>query len=92
MDTGVRFEREPVREVVTHVIPAEGVHPHRVELDIAERAVLSSGALRRHDRAKEDPVLPRARLHDERYGGGAADTEDDGIDRYAARLVPFWGK
>src|SRR5215210_1067559 len=84
-------DRQPVPEVVGHVIAAEGQHRHRIEAQLADGPRGRRGRLRGHDRAEEDAVLPAERLGHERYHRGAAPAEQEGVDRHPFGLLPLWG-
>ncbi len=83
----LRLHRQPVTEVGADVVAAEGQHREGVA---AHDACLARGG--RHGLAaergpEEDAVHPVKGLHDERDGGRAAASEDDGLDRDALGVV-----
>jgi hypothetical protein len=84
----LRLHREPVLEVVAHVVAAEGQHRERVAAHDADLARGRGGGLRAHRGAEEDPVRPVEGLDHQGHGGGAAAAEDDRRDRHALRVVP----
>ena len=83
--------REPVPEVVAHVVAAEGQHGHGVAADLADGAAGGGGGFRAHGGADVDAGGPVEGLVDERHGGGAAAAEDEGGDGDAVRGLPRSG-
>ena len=59
------------------------------DAQVADGALLSSGGLRRHDRAEEHAVLPVVRLGHQRHRLATAATEQDRRDRHARRIFPL---
>ena len=84
-----RAHRQPVAEVVGHVVPAERQHGERVATQLADRARGRCRGLRRHDRAEEHAVLPAARLEHERHDRAAPAAEEDRRDRHARGVLPL---
>ena len=84
-------DRQPVGEVVGEVVAAERQHRHRVEAQLADRALLGGRRLRRHDRAEEHAVLPVVGLGDERDRRAPAAAEHDRRDRHAVGVLPLGG-
>src|SRR6202034_672920 len=74
---GLLADLQPVGEIVSHVVTAEGQHRERVEAQLADRAGGGGGLLRAHRRAEEHAVLPAERLGDKRHHGGASSAEED---------------
>src|SRR5882724_9896373 len=58
-------DRQPMGEVVGHVVTAERDHRHRVAPHDAHLPGDRGGRLGSHGRAQEDPVIPVERLEDE---------------------------
>ena len=79
---------DPVAEVVSHVVAAEGQHGHGVAADPACGRAGCGGGLRAHGCAGVDAGGPVEGLVDERDGGGAAASEDDGGDRDSVGVLP----
>ncbi len=84
-------ELQPVREVVGHVVAAEGQHRERVEAQLADLAGRGRGRLRAHRRAEEHRVLPVERLAHQRDDARAAAAEQERVDRHALRVLPLGG-
>src|SRR5215210_3851526 len=82
-------EREPVAEVVAHVVAAERQHRHRVEAQLAHGPGGRGGLLGGHRGAQEDAVLPVERLGHEGDAGGAAPAEQESVDRHTLGVLPF---
>ncbi len=83
----VLADLDPVVEVVAGVVADEGQHRHRVAADDADLADRRGGRLRGERGAHERAVHPVAGLGHQRDGGLAATTEEDRVDRHAARVV-----
>ena len=81
------FETEPVREIITEVVTAEGLHRHRVAAHHADRAGRSGRGFRGHRRAGQHAVGPTFGFQHQRHQRGTAATEDDGVDRHARRII-----
>ena len=76
-------------EVFGHVVARERQHGERIAAHDALLARCSGGRLRPHRRGHVNALDPVARFGDQRHGGAAAPTEDEGIDRHAGRVVPL---
>ena len=82
-------DRQPVTEVVGHVVAAERQHRHRVPAQPADLAGGRGGRLGGHRRAEEHAVLPVARLVHERHDARAATAEQHRVDRHARGVLPL---
>mmetsp|Transcript_10893 Transcript_10893/g.19083 ORF Transcript_10893/g.19083 Transcript_10893/m.19083 type:complete len:293 (-) Transcript_10893:122-1000(-) len=78
----------PVREVVTHVVPAERQHGERVVPELAHGTRGRGRHLRADRGAEEDAVVPARGLEHQGLGLGTATAEEDGRDRDAFRAFP----
>ncbi|ABA49082.1 hypothetical protein BURPS1710b_1575 [Burkholderia pseudomallei 1710b] len=81
-------EREPVREIVAHVVAAERQHRERIAPHDALLPRRRGRRLRAHRRRHVHAFDPVARLGDERHRRRAAAAEDECVDRHAARVLP----
>ncbi len=88
---GALRHREPVREVVAHVVAAERQHRERVVTQIADATERRGGLLGAHRGADEHAVRPVARLVDQRNRRRATTSEEHGRDRDALRVLPLVG-
>src|SRR5262249_17817731 len=84
-------DRQPVGEVVAHVVAAERQHRERVVAQLADLAFGGGGLLRGDAGAEEDAVLPVEGFGDQGDVGGAPAAEQDGGDGYAGRVLPLGG-
>ncbi len=80
--------RQPVLEVIGHVVAAEGLHGEGVAPEVAHGADIGRGRLRRGGGAHEHAVVPVIGLVDQGHDACAAAAEDEDVDRNALGLLP----
>ena len=80
---------QPMSEVISHVVTAEGKHRHRVTPHLADRSCCSGSHLRAHRGAEVDAVDPVKGLENKRHRRGASASEDHGADLYPLRILPI---
>ena len=78
-----------MREIVAHVVAAEGQHRHRVKAQFAECATGRRRRFARHDRAEKHAVIPVERLGHERHGRAATTTEENRGNRHTLGVLPL---
>ncbi len=79
---------QPVTEVISHVVAAEGNHGHGVAARDADGAGSGRSGLGGHGGADEHAMLPVARLIDQGGQTFAATAENDGGDGHALGIFP----
>ena len=79
---------EPVREVVAHVVAAEGQHGHGIAAQLSDFAGGSRGGLAARGRAEERSVLPVESLGHQGHDAGAASAKQDRVNRNALADPP----
>mmetsp|Transcript_42799 Transcript_42799/g.114541 ORF Transcript_42799/g.114541 Transcript_42799/m.114541 type:complete len:503 (-) Transcript_42799:150-1658(-) len=84
----VLLEADPVGEVVAHVVAAERKHGERVAANDTLRAEGSSRGLRAHSGREVHALRPVAGLGHQRHSGGAAATEDHGVESHTPSVLP----
>ena len=79
---------EPMGEVISHVVAAEGQHGHGVATHLADRAGGGRSHLGTDGGTEVHAVNPVKGLEDQRHGGGAASAEDHGADAHTRGIFP----
>ena len=88
----LRAHRQPVAEIIGHVVAAEGKHGHRIAARDADGARGGGGGFRSHRRADENAVLPVPRFVDQRSKARAAPAENERGDGHALGIFPVFRK
>ena len=78
-----------MREVVRHVVTAEGQHGKGVAAQIAHGSRRGGRGLRGHNRTQEDAVVPTARLKDEGDNARPPPAKEYGVNGHTGRVLPF---
>src|SRR5215471_14272176 len=86
---GLLADLEPVREVIAHVIAAEGEHGHRVAPQLAHLAGRRRGGFAAGRRAQESAVLPIESLRHERYDSCPPSAEKNRVNRDTLGVLPL---
>src|SRR5690606_37687842 len=82
--------REPVSEVVRHVVSAERQHCERVAAQFSDGTFGSGRALGRDVRSEEHTVRPVGCFNDKWNVGGTTTTKQDRVDGHTLWRVPVF--
>src|SRR5262249_49517845 len=83
-------EVEPVREIIAHVIAAEGKHREWIAAYLADIAEGGGGHFGAHCRGHVNAECPVEGLLDQRHNAIAASAENESRDRYALRIIEIF--
>src|ERR1700690_3138987 len=84
-----RSNFQVVREVITHVVAAEGKHSHRVAAELAHLSGGCGGGFAADGCAQERSMLPVEGFGNKWHDARAPAAEEDRIDRHALLVFPL---
>src|SRR5581483_3882777 len=87
-ETERALHREPMPEVIAHVITAKRQHRHRIAAHPADGSRSSSSGFRSHGCSYIDAGAPIECLVDERYSIRTAAAKNESADGHAIRIFP----